>query len=129
MILWAVLMAVLFAAFIGGIFYLISRLRKFQWVRKAAGGKKKLEILLGAVTVIIPAAIIWVAWGQMNAIICILHLIVFWAVSDGIFALVKNRERKNSKDTMQESQQLYLRLFIWQPDGMVHITYGRKIIP
>lgn len=97
MILWAVLMAVLFAAFIGGIFYLISRLRKFQWVRKAAGGKKKLEILLGAVTVIIPAAIIWVAWGQMNAIICILHLIVFWAVSDGIFALVKKSRKKEFK--------------------------------
>ena len=97
MILWAVLMAVLFAAFIGGIFYLISRLRKFQWMRKAAGSKKKLEILFGAVIVIIPAAIIWVAWGQMNAIICILHLIVFWAVSDGIFALVKKSRKKEFK--------------------------------
>jgi len=97
MILWAVLMAVLFIAFIGGIFYLIGRLRKFQWMRKAAGGKKKLEILLGAVIVIIPAAIIWVAWGQMNAIICILHLIVFWAVSDGIFALVKKSRKKEFK--------------------------------
>ena len=97
MILWAVLMAVLFAAFIGGIFYLISRLRKFQWMRKAAGSKKKLEILFGAVIVIIPAAIIWVAWGQMNAIICILHLIVFWAVSDGIFALVKKLRKKEFK--------------------------------
>ena len=97
MILWAVLMAVLFIAFIGGIFYLIGRLRKFQWMRKAAGGKKKLEILLGAVIVITPAAIIWVAWGQMNAIICILHLIVFWAVSDGIFALVKKSRKKEFK--------------------------------
>jgi len=97
MILWAVLMAVLFIAFIGGIFYLIGRLRKFQWMRKAAGGKKKLEILLGAVIVIIPAAIVWVAWGQMNAIICILHLIVFWAVSDGIFALVKKSRKKEFK--------------------------------
>lgn len=41
MILWAVLMAVLFAAFIGGIFYLISRLRKFQWLCKAAGGRSR----------------------------------------------------------------------------------------
>lgn len=97
MILWAVLMAVLFIAFIGGIFYFIGRLRKFQWMRKAAGGKKKLEILLGAVIVIIPAAIVWVAWGQMNAIICILHLIVFWAVSDGIFALVKKSRKKEFK--------------------------------
>ena len=97
MILWAVLMAVLFAAFIGGIFYLISRLRKFEWVRNAAGGKKKLEILLGAVIVIIPAAIIWIIWGQMNAIICILHLIIFWAVSDGIFALVKKSRKKEFK--------------------------------
>lgn len=97
MILWAVLMAVLFIAFIGGIFYLIGRLRKFQWMRKAAGGKKKLEILLGAVIVITPAAIVWVAWGQMNAIICILHLIVFWAVSDGIFALVKKSRKKEFK--------------------------------
>ena len=97
MILWAVLLAVLFIAFIGGIFYLIGRLRKFQWMRKAAGGKKKLEILLGAVIVIIPAAIVWVAWGQMKAIICILHLIVFWAVSDGIFALVKKSRKKEFK--------------------------------
>ena len=94
MILWAVLMAVLFIAFIGGIFYLIGRLRKFQWMRKAAGGKKKLEILLGAVIVIIPAAIVWVAWGQMNAIICILHLIVFWMVSEAIFALITKIRKK-----------------------------------
>ena len=97
MILWAVLMAVLFVAFIGGIFYLISRLRKFEWVRKAAGGKKKLEILISAVTVIIPAAAIWLAWGQMNAIICILHLIIFWAVSDGIFLLIKKLRKKEFK--------------------------------
>lgn len=97
MILWAVLMAVLFATFIGGIFYLISRLRKFQWIREAAGGKKKLEILFGSVIVIILAAIIWGAWGQMNAIICILHLIVFWAVSDGIFALVRKSRKKEFK--------------------------------
>ena len=38
-------------------------------------------------------------------------------------------KNKDLKDIMPESQQLYLRLFTWQQDGMVHITYGRKIIP
>lgn len=41
--------------------------------------------------------ILWVAWGSMNAIVCILHLIIFWLISDGIFALIKKRRKKSLK--------------------------------
>lgn len=33
----------------------------------------------------------------MNAIVCILHLIIFWLISDGIFTLIKKRRKKSLK--------------------------------
>lgn len=41
MILWAVLMVVLFVAMIAGMVYLITRIRKFTFMKKLAGGSKR----------------------------------------------------------------------------------------
>ena len=69
--MWAILMIVLFFSAFAGIIYLINRIGKFGFLNK----------------------ILWVAWGSMNAIVCIMHLIIFWLISDGIFALIKNAGR------------------------------------
>lgn len=95
--MWAILMIVLFFSAFAGIIYLINRIGKFGFLNKITKGKKWLRILIIAVLVCGITVILWVAWGSMNAIVCILHLIIFWLISDGIFALIKKRRKKSLK--------------------------------
>lgn len=95
--MWAILMIVLFFSAFAGIIYLINRIGKFGFLNKITKGKKWLRILISAVLVCGITVILRVAWGSMNAIVCILHLIIFWLISDGIFALIKKRRKKSLK--------------------------------
>lgn len=95
--MWAILMIVLFFSAFVGIIYLINRIGKFGFLNKITKGKKWLRILISAVLVCGITVILWVAWGSMNAIVCIMHLIIFWLISDGIFALIKKRRKRSLK--------------------------------
>ena len=91
MILWAVLMVVLFVAMIAGMVYLITRIRKSTFMKKLAGGSEKKATLLSTAVITGAVAFFWLLWGFINAVIILLHLIVFWLVSEGIFALVRKK--------------------------------------
>lgn len=95
--MWAILMIVLFFSAFAGIIYLINRIGKFGFLNKITKGKKWLRILISAVLVCGITVILWVAWGSMNAIVCIMHLIIFWLISDGFFALIKKRRKRSLK--------------------------------
>lgn len=95
--MWAILMIVLFFSAFAGIIYLINRIGKFGFLNKITKGKKWLRILISAVLVCGITVILWVALGSMNAIVCIMHLIIFWLISDGIFALIKKRRKRSLK--------------------------------
>ena len=101
--MWAILMIVLFFSAFAGIIYLINRIGKFGFLNKITKGKKWLRILISAVLVCGITVILWVAWGSMNAIVCILHLIIFWLISDGIFALIKKRRKKSLKSNWKNA--------------------------
>ncbi|MDD6662129.1 MAG: metallophosphoesterase [Lachnospiraceae bacterium] len=87
-------MIVLFALTIAGVCYLANRIGKFALIQKLTRGKKVARMLAGLLIAAALTAVIWLAWGSMNAIVCVLHLIIFWLVSDGIFALIKKRRKK-----------------------------------
>lgn len=94
MIMWAVLMGVLFILVFAGILYLSSRIGRFSFFQKLARGKKRLAMFFGFLVTAVFTAVIWFLWGSMNAIVCVLHLLVFWLISDGIFSLIKKRRGK-----------------------------------
>ena len=92
--MWLILMIALLLLSLAGILYLANRIGKFQFIRQITKGKKKTCILTGLLPVIAFTAIIWLAWGAMNAIVCLLHLIVFWMLSDAVFALIIKYRKK-----------------------------------
>lgn len=87
-------MIVLFLVSIVGIIYLANRISKFYFVKNVAKQRKWFSFIIGFLVVVLVTAIIWKAWGSMNAIVCIIHLIVFWMISDAIFAIVKKLANK-----------------------------------
>lgn len=87
-------MLVLFALALAGMLYLADRISRFHILKKWTGGKKRKGILAGLVIMAVITAVLWAGWGSMNAVICILHLLVFWMVSELIFTLVKRVQKK-----------------------------------
>ena len=124
--MWALLMIALFVLAFVGILYLASRIRKFTFFKRITKEKRIMQIIVSILIVVAITAVLWLAWGSMNAIICILHLLVFWLISDGIFALIKKLGKRHLYVIMPESQRLFLRWDIWESAGIRHIMSGRQ---
>lgn len=92
--MWTILMLVLFILAFAGILYLADRISKFYILKKLTKGKRKTGILVGVAIMAVLTALLYRMWGSMNAIICILHLLAFWILSDVIFALIKKFRKK-----------------------------------
>lgn len=82
----AVFFAVVFAI---GAVYLTSRFYKFQLFRRISGDKKWLRILLSFILVAAIAGISYLTMGLMNAILVILHLMIFWLLCELVFFIVR----------------------------------------
>ena len=69
--MWLILMIVLAVLSFAGILYLANRIGKFAFIRKITKGKKGFSTLTGLLIAVVYTAVIWMAWGSMNAIVCI----------------------------------------------------------
>lgn len=88
--LWAILFGSLMLLSLAGLYFLIYSIRKFRFVAALSRGKKAVSWLVSAAVLLIPSAVVWVAWGYMNAIIVLLHLALFW----GLAALIQRAAEK-----------------------------------
>ena len=93
--LWLLLILALLVLACGGVLYLAGRIRKFTWIRKLTGDKPVRAFFFCTVLVTAVTALLWLTIGYMNAIICVLHLVIFWIISDFIFLAIQ-RYRKES---------------------------------
>lgn len=88
-----ILIGLVLAGF-AALFYLVSRVHRFRFSLALARGRHGWSWVISALAVLLPFAAIWLAWGYMNAIICLLHLALFWLLSDALFALLKRLHGK-----------------------------------
>lgn len=124
--MWLILMIVLAVLSFAGILYLANRIGKFAFIRKITKGKKGFSTLTGLLIAVVYTAVIWMAWGSMNAIVCILHLIVFWMVSEAIFALITKIRKKTFAKYYAGIVAIVLLYVILQQADIRHIMCGRR---
>lgn len=93
--MWTFIFGSIFLGLIIGIIYLASRFAKFFSTIKALKEKKMLRFLAGLVIMIIITAIIRFTMGTINAAICIIHLMIFWLICDGVSKIVEKKRRKD----------------------------------
>ena len=79
----------------GGALYLAARVRRFGFMKKLARRSTKGSWLAAAALVLIAAAILWMLWGAMNMAICLIHLLAFWLLAEGISAGVRRLRRRD----------------------------------
>lgn len=95
--IWIFILLVIIMCFAISIIFLISRIRRILFADKVASGKKTAHTLISA---LITAAIIIipsVAMSSVNGIICVLHLVLIWAICEFIAYIVKRLTTKEIK--------------------------------
>lgn len=70
---------------LAGMVYLVFCVRRLGFVEKLSHGNKAAAWAAGIAVVALPTAIIWLAWGYMNALIVLLHLALFVGLARLIF--------------------------------------------
>lgn len=93
--MWQVIMMLLLLAEIASFLYLASRIYRFGFVKRISHGNKRIGIAVCLAMVLLLFIGLWLLMGYMNAAICILHVVAFSLIFEGIFLLAgKIRRRK-----------------------------------
>lgn len=80
--IWAIIFIVVIALAAIGFLYLASRFYRFHVTEKLSGGKKKIRILVSVLAVLLILCPIGLTLGSVDAVVCMLHLCVFWLLAD-----------------------------------------------
>ncbi len=95
--MWTAIFLGLALAGIASALYLFNRFAKFGYVKRLAGESRIKRLLLADGSVIALGLVIWFTLNAMNAVVCLIHLVIFWLLCDGIGALVNKIRKKRPK--------------------------------
>ncbi len=82
MMVWFLLIGTLLALFAAGLLYISFRAAHFPVVQKLARGKRGPARLICLAFFAAVTALLWIAWNMMNAVVCLIHLVLFWLICD-----------------------------------------------
>lgn len=97
MLLWAVLSIGILAGAIAGLIFLIRSLRHFQCIGRLIQKNKITGWLISSLLILIPLILCGIFIGYMNAIIILLHLIVFLLIVRLILHIIQKQRKKKFK--------------------------------
>lgn len=92
--MWLAIMGSVFAAFALGILYLIRKIRRLGFFDRIAGGRPIAARLCSAAVLALLFGILCLIFDPLNAIICVLHLILIWMICD-LFGWILRKTSKN----------------------------------
>lgn len=91
--MWLWIMGGLFVGTVLSAFYLAGRFAKFSLIRRVAKERKRVCLAIGFIPVLLIFFAIWITIGSMNAIICVLHLMIIWLLCDGVSRLLEKKRK------------------------------------
>ncbi len=95
--MWILIFGSIILGAVLSIIYLAGRFARFTFIHKAAKDRKGICFIAGfAVTVLVFLGI-WVTLGQVNAMICIIHLMVIWILCDIASKIIEKKCKKEFK--------------------------------
>lgn len=90
---WFLIILTLLTVFAAGLLYISFRAAHFPAVQKLTRGRRGLARLVCLALFLALAGLLWAVWNLMNAVVCLLHLVVFWLLCD-LFACILSKIRK-----------------------------------
>ena len=91
---WRILTSAAALLAAAGAVYLASRAAKFAFVKKIVGEKRWKRFLFGLLLTAALSAALYFAFGVVNLVICLLHLLVIWLLCDLAAALAHRIRRR-----------------------------------
>ena len=95
--MWVAIIGCLMLVFLLSLIYISFRAANFQFILKLTNGRRALARLLCFVAFSAMTAILWLCWDMINAMVCIVHLVLFWLVCDFTSLLIRIICRKKPK--------------------------------
>lgn len=95
--LWIIILVLVLAAAGSGLIYLCSRIGKLAIIKQVSNDNKIRRILFEMIPVIIIIAALCIILDFIHAVICLLHLIAFWILSDLILWFIRKLRKKSFK--------------------------------
>ena len=92
--MWVFIMLAMFLVVLGSFFYVTRRISQFRFMEKVSKGRKWLRILESLVPVLAMFGVLWYTMGMMDALICMIHLVIIWLLCDGVTALLHKKTGK-----------------------------------
>ena len=92
--MWALIFGGILLGTLLSIVYVVSRFARFGIVHKMAKEKKIVRYIIGLAVVVLILLGTGLTMGAINAMICVMHLMVIWLVCDGINKLVEKKRKK-----------------------------------
>ena len=105
--MWVFIMLAMFLAVLGSFFYVTRRISQFRFMERVSKGRKWLRILESLVPVLAMFGVLWYTMGMMDALICMIHLVIIWLLCDGVTALLHKKTGKPAKWSRQEVAGLF----------------------
>ena len=82
MSMWRIIIGLMLSAFVGGLIYISFRAARFKTAERVSRGRRWLARLLCFGMFAALTALMWIVWNMMNAVVCMIHLILFWLLCD-----------------------------------------------
>lgn len=84
MLMWMIILGGALLITLAGLCFLASRIRKFRWVQRIAGSRKRNQLFLSAALTASAAIAIGKLLGPINLFVIAIYLTMFWLLCDGI---------------------------------------------
>ena len=116
--MWAAIIGALILTVAGGLLYISFRSSGFGFVRKLTGGSKARSRLLCLAFYTGLTAVLWCVWNMMNALVCLVHLTLFWLICD-LAAWLISRLRGKKTDRSLAGAAAIVICVVWLTGGWI----------
>lgn len=93
--MWIIIFALMLICSLAGLFYLLTRFKKFAYVKLIAKDSKKLQWLLAAVPLLLIGGFAFI--NMFALIIVLIHLAAVWLICDAVGIIIKKLGKKEFK--------------------------------
>ena len=106
--MWRTIIGAATAIFAAGLLYISFRAANFGFIKKISGGRRWLARIICLAFFAVLTALLWLTMNMMNAVVCIIHLVVFWLLCDLVSFIVSKVRKKEPTRSMAGAAAIML---------------------
>ena len=124
--MWVMIIGCLMLLFLLSLIYLSFRAASFEFIKRVSNGRRSLARLLCFVAFSAITAILWLCWDMINAMVCIVHLVLFWLICDFTSMLILKIRGKKA-ETYRAGYAALILCMVYLLAGWINIHHVQAI--